>query len=220
MVLLSAVSRLSTVVSQLSIFESKNPQNPKPKNPNKKKIDKRHTRHRDTKMYQIFRERRRMPNHRFHEAHVSLRSMHVWRFVSPRLILRNLPFNQSRAQVNVHNDYGPRTQPSTSKAIYKLYRHDWFHNFLRWPTLLSVVFLLILWTCLTLFFSILYLVHDKLKTSQTCSLWPPITGDDGTLVPTPPLHIYTSFTFALETGTTVGYALPGKSIIYRRSCLE
>jgi hypothetical protein len=161
-------------------------------------------------MFQQFREARRMPN-RLQEAHVSFRSMHVWRFVSPRLILRNLPFHQSRSQVNVHNDYGSRrAEHSTVKEVHTLYRHDWFHNFLRWPTVVSALFLLILWTCLTLFFSLLYLLHDKLKLSESCSLWPPKTADDGTLISTPPLHIYTSFTFALETGTTVGYALPGK----------
>jgi hypothetical protein len=154
-------------------------------------------------MYRL-NEERRMPS-RFNEAHVSLRSMHIWRYVSPRLILRNLSFHQSSSAVNVHNDYG-----QASYYVHRLFRHDWFHNFLRWPTSLSLLLLVILWTCLTLFFSVLYLLHDRLKTSPECSLWPPITNEDGTVQAPPPLHIYTSFTFSLETATTVGYALPGE----------
>ena len=136
------------------------------------------------------------------DAFVSLRSMEYWRFTSERLIARNLAFHQSKSEVNIQNLYHGH---HNRKHIRQLYRNDWFHIFLRWPTLLSLLMLLSLWTAVILFFGALYVAYDRGKSQDSCSLWPSTETS-----PPPRLKFYTAFVFSLETETTVGYALPGK----------
>lgn len=128
--------------------------------------------------------------------------MEYWRFTTPRLIKRNLSFHQSKSEVNIQNVAGKHLR----KPLHKLYRDDWFHLFLRWPTFLSVFVLLSIWTAFTLFFGAMYVAHDRAMKNDMCSLWP-----SSETSPPPPVYFFTAFTFALETATTVGYALPGGS---------
>ena len=133
-------------------------------------------------------------------SHIDVNSMEYWRFTTPRLIKRNLSFHQSKSEVNIQNVAGKHLR----KPLHKLYRHDWFHLFLRWPTFLSVFVLLSIWTAVTLFFGAMYVAHDRAMKNDMCSLWP-----SSETSPPPPVYFFTAFTFALETATTVGYALPG-----------
>jgi hypothetical protein len=75
--------------------------------------------------------------------------------MTQRLIHRNLPFCQSKNFVNVTNQYGKHRD-----AIYKLFRLDWFHVFLRLNTMLSVTILLLIWTVQILIFASLYVAVD------------------------------------------------------------
>jgi len=117
----------------------------------------------------------------------------------PRLIQRNLPFKQSKNKVNVINRYGKH------KHLHgMLFLHDWFHVFLRWPTTLSVFFLIVLWTVVILIFAVIYMKIDRRVPSVDCGLY-----EVGV-----PISFRAAFAFSLETCTTVGYTLPGKSESY------
>lgn len=75
--------------------------------------------------------------------------------MTQRLIHRNLPFCQSKNFVNVTNQYGKHRDD-----VYKLFRLDWFHVFLRLNTMLSVTILLLIWTVQILIFAALYVAVD------------------------------------------------------------
>jgi hypothetical protein len=126
---------------------------------------------------------------------------------APRLIPRNLDYHQSHNQFNVKNKFGRYRL----KMMWNLYRQDWFHVVLRWPTWVSAFFLIIIWTGIILIFAGLYIVADKVDPNVDCGLNP-----DGFEAGTVQWH--TAFAFSLETCTTVGYGLPGSSSAFFYNC--
>mmetsp|Transcript_20140 Transcript_20140/g.48102 ORF Transcript_20140/g.48102 Transcript_20140/m.48102 type:complete len:462 (+) Transcript_20140:43-1428(+) len=114
----------------------------------------------------------------------------------PRLVRRNLTFNQSKNVVRVSHNKGIQ--------IFELLRHDWFHVFLRQNTFLSTVFLISVWTTMILVFAGLYVAFDNRDAEKNCGL-----GQAGD-----PIHFGAAFAFSLETSTTVGYGLPNSGNAY------
>lgn len=114
----------------------------------------------------------------------------------PRLVLRNLPFGQSLSTVQVEHNQGWK--------IYKLVKHDIFHVLLRRPTWQSIGILLILWTMGIACFAGFYYLVDRQDPAVACGL-----GDAYD-----PINFAGAFSFSLETGTTVGYTLPGSSTFF------
>ena len=108
----------------------------------------------------------------------------------PRLVRRNLPFEQSRTTVQVEHNQGWK--------IYRLVRYDFFHFLLRRPTWQSIGFLLTVWTVFILLFGGLYYAVDRQNPNVSCGLGR--AGD--------PISFNGAFAFSLETCTTVGYTLP------------
>jgi hypothetical protein len=109
----------------------------------------------------------------------------------PRMVLRNLPFEQSQNRFNVR--YTNRGFP-----VLCLLRRDWFHVFLNMGTFLSLAVLLILWTALLCLFAVVYMRMDRRHEESQCGL-----TFDGK-----PITYAGAFAFSLETCTTVGYTLP------------
>ena len=104
----------------------------------------------------------------------------------PRLVLRDLPFHQSRNRLQVrHNKQG-------SFKLFMLLKHDWFHILIRLPTSRSLPFLLAVWTGLLVAFAGIYVWVDHRKPDLSCGLSPP--GD--------PMNFGRAFAFSLETATT------------------
>ena len=120
----------------------------------------------------------------------------------PRLVERNLPFDQSKNKVHI-------THRHSRHALYKLLSYNWFHVFLRLPTKYSLLLLLALWTFLILFFALLYYLVDGSNPNLDCGLGnaPPYSISYGG-----------AFAFALETCTTVGYGLPGGTNAFFENC--
>lgn len=112
----------------------------------------------------------------------------------PRLVVRNLPFEQSKTTVQVHHNQGWK--------IGKLVQYDFFHILLSQPTVLSTGFLLFLWTLAIATFAGCYYAIDRQHADVYCGL-----GDLQT--PIQPISYAGAFAFSLETCTTVGYGLPG-----------
>ena len=108
----------------------------------------------------------------------------------PRLVRRDLPFEQSSTTVQVEHNQGWK--------IYRLVRYDFFHFLLRRPTWKSIGFLLTVWTIVVLLFGGLYYAVDRQDPNVSCGL-----GRAGH-----PISFYGAFAFSLETCTTVGYTLP------------
>lgn len=104
----------------------------------------------------------------------------------PRLILRNLPFNQSHNTVRVEHNQGWR--------IGRLVRHDLFHFLLRLPLYFSISLLLAAWSVAIVTFAGLYMAVDRQDPNLPCGLGP--AGS--------PIQFYGAWAFALETTTTVG----------------
>lgn len=86
--------------------------------------------------------------------------------MTQRLIQRNLPFCQSKNFVNVTNQYGKHRDD-----IYKLFRLDWFHVFLRLNTMLSVTILLLIWTVQILVFAAVYVAVDGQNPRSVTAAW-------------------------------------------------
>ena len=104
----------------------------------------------------------------------------------PRLVLRNLPFQQSRNRVYVRHNQGFK--------IFMLLKHDWFHVLLRFPIWQSLPFLLAIWTLMIILFAGIYVWVDN-GTIENCGL-----GADGATIGFGP-----AFAFSLETCTTGKY---------------
>jgi len=128
---------------------------------------------------------------------------------SPRLIQRNLPYNQSHNRFNTMNKFGQHR----FLMLWNLYKHDWFHVMLRWPTMLSVLFFIGVWTTIILVFAGVYMGVDRINPDVDCGL-APNAAQEG------PIQWYTAFAFSLETCTTVGYGLPGSSSAFFQNCPE
>lgn len=119
----------------------------------------------------------------------------------PRLVLRNLPFDQSRNIVQVRHNQG------CWKMMF-LVGHDWFHVLLRRPTYQSLLFLLSIWTFSILVFAGFYMAVDRQDPTVSCGL-----GEVGS-----PILWHGAFAFSLETATTVGYTLPTSSYAFFDRC--
>jgi hypothetical protein len=118
----------------------------------------------------------------------------------PRLVRRNLAFNQSRNVVQVfHNK---------SFGIHLLVRHDFYHVLLRRPAWQSLLSLLFVWTIFILLFALAYVGVDNQDPNISCGL-----GTAGN-----PIRFIGAFAFSLETCTTVGYALPDNSNAFFENC--
>jgi hypothetical protein len=105
----------------------------------------------------------------------------------PRLVRRNLPFNQSRNILQVEHNQGTR--------LSSLIRHDYFHVILRLPVWFTLMLLLFLWTLIIVVFGGLYVVVDRNNVSPVCGL-----GKAGE-----PIRFYAAFSFSLATSRTSGY---------------
>ncbi len=116
----------------------------------------------------------------------------------PRMVLRNMPYNQSNNQCQVIN-----TNMSKSSAI-RLLLSDWFHVLLRIRRHYSICMLLGVWLVIILFFAVLYVIIDTAYEDENCGLGKPPN----------PISFPGAFAFSLETCTTVGYGLPGNSNAY------
>lgn len=118
----------------------------------------------------------------------------------PRLIQRNLPFEQSKNFVEIQNRERDRKITFDSAFKYVL-SHNWFHLMLRWPTFLSISFLVLLWFVLIIIFAYIYVFVDKNAPNAQCGL-----GNPGETI-----GFSAAFAFSLETCTTVGFGLPNGS---------
>jgi hypothetical protein len=105
----------------------------------------------------------------------------------PRLVRRNLPFNQSRNILQVEHNQG--------KRLSSLIRHDYFHVILRLPIWFTLMLLLFLWTLIIIVFGGLYVAVDRINLSPVCGL-----GKAGE-----PFRFYAAFAYSIETCTDVGY---------------
>jgi hypothetical protein len=119
----------------------------------------------------------------------------------PRLVLRNLPFHQSRNRIAVKHNV------PAGKMVWLL-RHDWFHVLVRFPTHYSLALLLAIWTSMVLAFAGFYVAVDRHDPNQNCGLGAPPN----------PIHFGGAFAFSLETCTTVGYGLPNSTNAYFENC--
>jgi len=111
----------------------------------------------------------------------------------PRLVHRNLPFKQSRQEIAVTNKTIFR-----SLKMHRILSQDWYHVFLRQPTIQSITLLLVFWTLCIIIFAFIYMRVDRESPGLNCGL-----GNPGE-----PISFETAFAFSLETCTTVGYGLP------------
>lgn len=118
----------------------------------------------------------------------------------PRLIPRDLPFQQSKNRVHIRN-YERNEIPLLPSAIKYVLSYNWFHILLRWNTLASLSFLVGLWFLLNVIFAYIYVVVDTRSPGTQCGLGQPIN----------PISFSAAFAFSLETSTTVGYGLPNGS---------
>ena len=124
------------------------------------------------------------------------------RINAPRLVARNLPFNQSKNRLQVkHNGY-------TKFKLYRLLINDCFHIWLGFPTLVSMLTLVFFWTFAIIIFASLYVALDNVDPLQECGL-----GSSGT-----PISFAGAFIFSLETCSTVGYGFPGTKQAFFSNC--
>lgn len=112
-------------------------------------------------------------------------SIHTVRPAVPRIIRRNMGFNQSRNSVYVR-------QKNAVLKIWTLVQHDWFHAFLRLSTWKSLFFLLSFWTMMIIVFAGFYMAVDRERPDLECGL-----GSKGF-----PIAFGPAFAFSLETCTT------------------
>jgi len=80
----------------------------------------------------------------------------------PRLVVRNLPFHQSKNTVQVDHNQGYK--------IAKLVKHDLFHVLLRLPTYQSVLMFLTIWTVGILVWAGFYVAGDRQDPFLNCGL--------------------------------------------------
>lgn len=114
----------------------------------------------------------------------------------PRLVHRNLPFQQSRQEIAVVN----KTNYKSFK-VQRILSQDWYHVFLRQPTWFSLCGLLLFWTTAIIVFALIYQKIDRDNPTTECGL--------GKV--NEPISFTPAFAFSLETCTTVGYGLPNGS---------
>lgn len=107
----------------------------------------------------------------------------------PRIVKRNMPFKQSKQKISVVNK-----SLVSSWMLHRVLYSDWYHVFLRQPTLLSICFLLSGWTVLVSLFALIYQRIDRNFSDIGCGLGKP--GE--------PISFHGAFAFSLETTTTVG----------------
>lgn len=107
----------------------------------------------------------------------------------PRIVKRNMPFKQSKQTISVVNK-----SLISSWMLHRVLYSDWYHVFLRQPTLLSICFLLSGWTILVSLFALVYQKIDRDHSDIGCGLGKP--GE--------PISYHGAFAFSLETTTTVG----------------
>lgn len=105
----------------------------------------------------------------------------------PRLVVRNLPFNQSRNVLQVEHNQGLK--------ITRLTLHDFFHVLLRLPSAWTVLVFLILWTSSCLFFAALLYAIDPPEAGTECRL----RSYDK------PILYATAFAQSIQTASGVGY---------------
>jgi len=125
-------------------------------------------------------------------------------FEAPRLVKRNRPYNQSLNVLNVKNKYGKHKWTLLGNLFY----NDWFHIIMRWPTIISLIFILSLWIGFIMIFAGIYMAIDARDPSVSCGL-----GFENN-----PIQIWGAFAFSLETCTTVGYGLPGDTMGFFENC--
>lgn len=106
----------------------------------------------------------------------------------PRLIRRDLPFQQSRSVVSIINQENKRF-PLFPQKLKFIWSNDWFHIVLGWPTYLSFIVLLTLWVGALFGFAGLYVYVDARKPFVECGL-----GQAGE-----PIHFASAVAFSLET---------------------
>ncbi len=124
----------------------------------------------------------------------------------PRLVHRNLPFKQSRQEIAVVNKTIFR-----SLKLQRILSQDWYHVFLRQPTIISLGMMLFMWTFWIIIFALVYMNVDRRSPDVDCGL-----GQAGK-----PIKFETAFAFSLETCTTVGYGLPnGTNGFFETECKE
>ena len=107
--------------------------------------------------------------------------------IPPRLVERNLPFNQSRNILQVEHNQGLK--------ITRLTLYDFFHVLLRLPSAVTVFVLVILWTASSLFFAAMYYAVDPDEAGTDCRL----RSFDK------PILYATAFANSIQTGSGVGY---------------
>ncbi|GKY94722.1 hypothetical protein MPSEU_000437700 [Mayamaea pseudoterrestris] len=118
----------------------------------------------------------------------------------PRIVLRNLPFNQSRNILQVEHDEGFR--------MSRLLRHDLFHVLLGLPTVTTMVLLACLWTANCLFFAAIIYAVDPDEAGTDCRL----RSYDK------PILYATAFAQSIQTASGVGYTLPVAVNSYYAHC--
>ncbi|GKY94735.1 hypothetical protein MPSEU_000438900 [Mayamaea pseudoterrestris] len=119
----------------------------------------------------------------------------------PRLVLRNLPFDQSRNIIQDEHNHG------TTK-IGRLIRHDFFHVLLQLSTWRLMLLMLFIWTFLVLFFAAMYVAANRGHGTGVCNLG----------LPGEPLYYYSAFAFSLQTQQATGYGLPNSSNAFFEDC--
>ncbi|MGH7973933.1 MAG: hypothetical protein ACREBR_00305 [bacterium] len=134
-----------------------------------------------------------------------LRSSSSPPLVCHRLVHRNLPFFQSKSEIQIQNNHPFTTY---ARTLFMLWRNDWYHIFLRRPTYISLTLLLTAWTVLLLIFAGVYMGLDASLPSIDCGLGPPYH----------PIQFGPAFAFSLETCTTVGYTLPNGTNNFFENC--
>lgn len=126
-----------------------------------------------------------------HEAVVQGTGMVFRNHMMARFVRRNGPFHQSSLKVGVRNEE-EQDDSYTRWARRWLTYSDWFDFFVSMPTKMVVLVLVLLYTLVILVFAGIYMSIDCQASN-------------------PPLSFQESFSFALETATTVGYGLPRDS---------
>jgi hypothetical protein len=104
----------------------------------------------------------------------------------PRLIHRNLPFNQSTNRIQVQN--------KTHRLLWSLLSKDLFHIMLRTPGYITIPIMVAVWVLATLVWAQIYVFVDTNNVNEDCGL-----GEPGF-----PIEFGTGFAFSLITISTVG----------------
>ncbi|KAL7534990.1 hypothetical protein ACHAWF_005017 [Thalassiosira exigua] len=129
-----------------------------------------------------------------------------------RLVVRDLPYHQSSNTLAVRHQMSDKhkKQSKTGLKYSHWLFHDWFHIILRFRTVVSIFFIVVIWTIFLSIFAALYWVVDRQDVEVNCGL-----GKEQD-----PIHFYGAFAFSLETTTTVGYGLPNGGNGFFDNCPE